>query len=315
MIKKIVFLALGLIALPDIVGAAPCSRINLTKCLDSACAINLSANPAARCQYCGTADAGTPAASAMKSVTAGTASKNSISAKELKNAPVNPGERYVWATKLCLGKIQNCTTEDVNEAYDPLIEKSCTAAGISQNMAGLQKQAATNKKTESSCTNDIQLCITADNKCGGDFSKCSGDEQFNQFFATCATQATGCTNFTDDARKTIAATRTNMIKTSKSNFTSIVASHIKTRINNVSSVNDGCKNDANYNRCVENACKNNTNDNCADAVSPKTSTKEIAIALCQFHKTACTKVKNLSATEMQKDLDKLMDEARNELNM
>ena len=37
-----------------------CSVANLTRCLDSVCAINVSSNPAARCQYCGTTDAGTP---------------------------------------------------------------------------------------------------------------------------------------------------------------------------------------------------------------------------------------------------------------
>ena len=314
--NKLALFAIGLAMLPGVVWAAPCSRINLTKCLDSACAINLSANPAARCQYCGTADAGAPAASAMKSVTAGTASKNSVSAKELKNAPTDPGERYMWATKLCLTKIQNCTTEDVEEAYDPLIEKSCTAAGVSKTMAGLQNKNANNKKTESSCTNDIQLCITADTKCGGDFSNCKQDEDFDKFFATCSAQITGCSNFTAKARSTITSTRTAMLNTSKSNFNSVVASHIKARINAIVSVNQGCKNNEMYQRCIETVCKENTANNC-DSTNETINKqeKQIAVALCEFHKTACTKVKNLSEKEMQKDLDKLMDEARNELQL
>lgn len=302
MTKKLAFLVFCLIALPNLGLAASCSRINLTRCLDSACAINLSANPAARCQYCGTTEAGAPAASALKSVTAGSASKSSISAKELKQAPDDPGERYVWATKLCLQKIQNCTTEDVEEAYDPLIEKSCTAAGISQNMADLQKKANKNKKTASGCTDDINNCMIASNKCGPDFSKCKDQEQFDKFFAACSAQATGCSAFINDARTKIAATRDSTQSTISTNITNIVASYIRKRIDKFTSVNNGCKNNTNFNTCVETVCQNNTADNCATA-----NTKSIAVNLCEFHKTACKKVQIKSDKEMQQELDKLLE--------
>ena len=286
MIKKLAFLALGIFVLPQITWAAPCSRINLIKCLDSGCAINLSSNPAARCQYCGTADAGLPAASAMKSVTAGASSKNTISAKELKNAPTDPGERYVWATKLCLSKVQNCTAEDVTEAYDPLIEKSCTAAGISNDMATLQKKAANSEKSKTVCTNEISVCITKPEKCDSNFSKCADEAQFNNFFAACAAQTSGCTNSIDAARDTIATNRTSTLNATDSNLTAIVASYQNARSQKMASIKTNCENNTDYENCVKNACKTNTNNNCGTDAE-----QTIANNLCQFYKTACTKVK------------------------
>lgn len=285
MIPKIAFFTLGLISASGIAAAAPCSRINLTKCLDSACAINIAANPAARCQYCGTADAGEPVTSAMKSITAGSASKVTISDKELKKAPTDPGERYVWATKLCLTKVQNCTTDDVDEAYDPLIEKSCTAAGVASNMANLQKKAATNKRTEATCTNDVSKCVTASNRCDSDFSKCD-DKMFDGLIATCLTQATGCTDFAAKVRNTISKNRTKAITSAKDNLDAVVASRKNARAQKLESVQSGCKNDADYEKCFNTACANNTNNNCETGAE-----KTIANSLCQYYKTACTKIK------------------------
>ena len=82
-VRNLIFFSLFMI-LPTFVYGA-CSIGNLTKCLDSVCAINMGANPAARCQYCGSASAGEPTKStAMKSVSAGSSTKYSISDKELK---------------------------------------------------------------------------------------------------------------------------------------------------------------------------------------------------------------------------------------
>lgn len=283
MIKKIALLTLGFITLPQFGWAAPCSRINLTKCLDSACAINISSNPAARCQYCGTTDAGTPASN-MKSISTGASSKNTISAKDLKKAPSDPGERYVWATKLCLEKIQNCTEDDVSEAYDPLIEKSCTAAGISNDMARLQKKAATNNKSATTCSNEISTCLTAADKCDSDFSKCSDDSDFDKFFASCSSRATGCTNFISKSRDEIDTMRKSALDATSSNIDAIVTARKNAREQKMSSIKSGCSKNTDFEKCIETVCKNNTIDNCQ-------SDKRIANALCEFHKTACTKIK------------------------
>ena len=80
------FLVMGLFVAPHLAFGA-CSTANLTRCLDSVCAINIGANAAARCQYCGSASAGEPStAGVMKNITAGNAAKYTISDKELKKA-------------------------------------------------------------------------------------------------------------------------------------------------------------------------------------------------------------------------------------
>ena len=279
---KIAIFIIGLIATPGIATAATCSRINLTRCLDSACAINMSANPSARCQYCGTADAGLPPAN-LRAVGTAT-SKNTISARDLKSAPSDPGERYIWATEKCLSIVANCTTDDVDETYDELIEKSCNAAGLAMDTSKLQKQVTTNTKTQSACTNEITVCMTANNKCGTDYSKCTDDAAFDGFFATCAVNATGCTNFTRGALDTIDAARKSTLSATSANIDAIANAHKNTREQKLSSINSGCKNDSDFNKCVNTVCQNNTVDNCA-------TDKTIATTLCEFHKTACTKIK------------------------
>ncbi len=285
MIKKIAFLILGLFAVPTTGwAAASCSRVNLTKCLDSACAINLSANPAARCQYCGTSDAGLPKTNGMKNVSTAASSKYTISSKELKSAPTDAGERYVWATELCLKKIQNCTPDDVTDIYDELIEKSCNAVVVNNSATTSQKKLATNTKTTATCTNEISVCITASDKCDSNFAKCADDSAFDNFFAICSNRATGCTNFLSTARSEITTTRKTVLAGTESNIESIVNAHKTARKQKITSVTSNCTSDKIFNDCVESACKKNTTDNCA-------SDKTVAIALCEYYKTACTKIK------------------------
>ena len=121
---KHLFLIPTILFIYDSHAATKCSTANLTRCLDSVCAINVSSNPAARCQYCGTSNAGTPPKSKMRSVSAGASAKYNISEKELKKAPEDPGQRYAWATTQCIKKVAGCSADDVSEAYDKLIEQS-----------------------------------------------------------------------------------------------------------------------------------------------------------------------------------------------
>ena len=80
--QRLMFFLIGFAFVPNTMFGA-CSVANLTRCLDSACAINIGANPAARCQYCGDSSAGTPTQStAMKSISAGASAKYNISDKE-----------------------------------------------------------------------------------------------------------------------------------------------------------------------------------------------------------------------------------------
>ena len=115
MFKKFAFLAIFLAIAPNLAHAV-CSRANLTRCLDSVCAINVSTNPAARCQYCGTTNAGEPPTkNGIKSVSVGASTRFNISDKELKSAPNDPGQRYVWATTKCIERVTDCTPDDVSD--------------------------------------------------------------------------------------------------------------------------------------------------------------------------------------------------------
>ena len=270
-------------------GAAPvakCSRANLTRCLDSACAINISSNPAARCQYCGTASAGTPnTKNAMRAVSAGASAKYNISDKDLKKAPTDPGERYAWATQQCITKVSGCTPDDVTEAYDKLIEQSCTAAGVSAKMAKLQKEAA-KTRTKSDCEGEISACIVADNACTADYRKCEADADFNKFFAACGVQSAGCDNFISDIRVGILAERDNAIANADTILSKIVTAYQNARETKLADTRSGCDDNKEFDKCVETVCENNMPDKCADATE-----KVSAGLLCQFYKTACNTLK------------------------
>ena len=282
--KHLLFLPIILLTChaADAAPAAKCSRANLTRCLDSACAINISSNPAARCQYCGTASAGTPdKKNAMRAVSAGASAKYNISEKDLKKAPTDPGERYTWATKQCLTKVAGCTADDVTETYDTLIEQSCKAAGVSAKMEKLQKEAK-KTRTKSDCESEISACLVMDNACSGDYSNCEANADFDKFFAACGVQATGCDNFISEIREELFAERTNAIENADEILAKIVATYQNSRETKLTGIQKGCDEDTEYESCVETVCQNNMPDKCADSTE-----KVSAGLLCQFYKTAC----------------------------
>lgn len=282
---RTIFFTIGIVALnigPAL--SAQCSRANLTRCLDSACAINISANPAARCQYCGTSDAGTPKTTNMRSVTTGS-TKYNISDKELKSAPTDAGERYVWATRKCIEKLPDCTTDDVSDMYDTLIEQSCKAAGINAKMAELQ-QKLTKTQGSGTCTNTITSCVTGEGKCRSDFSACSNDADFSRIFAECSVSATGCDQYTAKIKNDLIARRANTYKSKDTAIDAIVATYRSNRTNKLNVIRSGCADGSMYDSCYESACVNNTTTNCA---TPQERT--IATNLCKFYEIACGTIK------------------------
>ena len=265
-----------------------CSVANLTRCLDSACAINIGANPAARCQYCGSAAAGTPTKStAMKSVSAGSSARYNISDKELKSAPTDPGERYAWATKICLSKVSGCTTEDVNDNYDSLIEQSCTAAGISTQMENLT-QKSRKTKNQSECKSEITACVTNEKHCFADYKNCETDADFDKFFADCAVAARGCDSFSKTIRSDLIIARDTTLKNAAKVLETIVASYQKTRENKLRNTQSACVDSAAKNRCIATVCNNNMPHKC-DAGYEYENT--LAGELCKFYDTACNRLK------------------------
>ncbi len=279
-----IFLFAIITLIPGISGAATsCSHANLTRCLDSACAINISSNPAARCQYCGTASAGEPQSGGMRSVSVGASAKYNISDKELKKAPTDPSERYAWAAKQCLAKVSGCTVDDVADIYDELIEQSCKAAGISAEMKTLA-QAAAKTRTNTSCASEISACIIMDNRCGSDYSKCKEDADFNKFFAACGVEATGCDEHISGIRDNLIAARDNAIENAETLLASIVSAYQSARTNLISNTKNQCAENAGRDACIERVCATNMINKCADGFENE---RAMATQLCKFHEIAC----------------------------
>ena len=286
MFRKLALFAMLVSVAPGLARAA-CSRANLTRCLDSACAINVSTNPAARCQYCGTTNAGTPPTDGMRSVSAGTSTKYNISAKDLKSAPSDPGQRYVWATKKCIALVADCTPDDVSETYDSLIEQSCTAAGISTQMANLHAKSA-KTKTQSTCNSEISACMVADNRCSTNLGACGDDADFNKFFAECSVIATGCDDYHSGIRTKLIETRDSAIKSAELIINGIVKSHADERANRIASTRATCTNNAGRESCIENICSTRMANHC-DA--EHNDERSMATSLCKFYDTACATLK------------------------
>ena len=250
------FLAMGLFMVPHFAFGA-CSTANLTRCLDSVCAINIGANPAARCQYCGSASAGTPStAGVMKTVTAGSASKYTISDKELKKAPTDPGQRYIWATEQCLNKLKDCTGEDVSDNYDSLIEQSCKAAGISADMATLAKKV-TQEKKQPACSAEINSCLIADKHCLADYRNCESDADFDKYFSECSIAATGCDSYISTIRSSLISARDAAIKNSALALQNIVNAYQTARKQKLAGTKQSCQDKSGKQNCIKTVCANN----------------------------------------------------------
>lgn len=277
--------------LPALSYGATCSQANLTRCLDSVCAINVSSNPAARCQYCGTSSAGTPPTkTGMQSLSLGQSAKYTLSEKELKNAPTDPGKRYAWATAECIKKIEGCTADDVSDTYDKLIEQSCKAAGVSAQLAvTLSENAKT--VSSSSCETSIRACLVEEKRCGPDYSACENDADFNNFFAACSVEASGCDNYISDIRNTLISDRNTAIANADKAIENLKQTYQTAREQKVAQAENACKDDTAFNACVKTVCATNMPNKCEVGTSTEKSENAAAAALCNFYKTACNLLK------------------------
>ena len=287
MTRSTLFFALGFMFAPTFVFGA-CSVANLTRCLDSACAINVGANPAARCQYCGSNAAGEPTKStAMRSVSAGSFAKYNISDKELKKAPKDAGERYVWATELCLKKVSGCTPDDVTDNYDALIEQSCKAAGISAEMSNLFEKAK-ETKSQTSCSNEITTCVIDAKRCTAGYKKCESDTDFDKYFSECSIAATGCDSFLKTIRSNLIASRDTAFRNADQLLQNVVLAYQKARENKLTSTRNACKDNSAKEQCIANVCENNMRNKCALGYEWE---ETLANQLCKFYDVACDRLK------------------------
>ena len=281
------FSVIGLLFAPAFAFGA-CSTNNLTRCLDSACAINIGANAAARCQYCGSSAAGTPTtAGVMKNITAGSAAKYTLSDKELKKAPTNPGERYIWAAEQCLKKIGGCTAEDVSDTYDSLIEQSCKAAGISADMANLTKKAKQTKNSKS-CSADINKCVLNEKHCGNNYTNCESDADFDKYFSQCALASQGCDEFLSEIRPDLSNTRKGIFANAAKQLQGLVQWYQTKRANSLAQKTNNCKNGSAKQTCINAACASYMPNKCATGYENERSMAE---QLCGFYDTACERLK------------------------
>ena len=282
---RLVFLAINLLFAPTLVFGA-CSVSNLTRCLDSVCAINISANPSARCQYCGTSSAGSPNKSTtMKNISVGISSKYNISNEELQTAPTEPGERYVWGTRLCLEKVSGCTTDDVTKNYDKLIEQSCKAAGISAEMVNLSKKANATK-TQTTCATEIESCVVDEKHCSASYKNCKSDQDFDKYFSQCSVASNGCESYLTNIRKTLISFRANSYANAEKLLKNIVNAYQSDRNQRLTTTENGCKNNKATKDCIERVCSNNMRKKCNN-----TNEQSAAESLCKFYDTACERLK------------------------
>lgn len=282
----ILILGLVIMTMSSARAATTCSRANLTRCLDSACAIGISSNASARCQYCGTTAAGTPPKNAMKTVSVGSPSKYNISDKELAKAPNDPGQRYAWATAQCIKRVAGCTTDNVNETYDSLIEQSCRAAGISIKMAQTI-ETADKKKSKTACQSEITKCVISDKNCTANYRNCSDNSSFSKIFSTCAVSVTGCDEYLSAIRTDLASARDTAIKGANTILAQIVATYKSARDKKLNSVKSGCKDNSARESCIATVCANNMPNHCA---AGHESEKSMATQLCKFYDIACATI-------------------------
>lgn len=270
--------------------ATSCSRANLTRCLDSACAINIGANPAARCQLCGTATAGGGDNAGLKSLTVGGSSTNTLTAKQLQSAPSDPGKRYAWAANECIKKIGGgCTADDVSNVYDTLIEQSCRAAGITADRTALFA-ASKKTKTTSTCESEIRVCMTDSKRCTGDLTACAENTDFDKFFAGCAVNATGCDDYVASIRTKIINTRDSNVKNKEANIQNIAVAYQSRRNNALASAQAGCKNNDARDKCIAAVCESNMKNKCDPTTVFGGAEKSMATSLCSFYDTACARL-------------------------
>lgn len=283
--QRLLFLTIVFSFAPAFVYGA-CSTANLTRCLDSVCAINIGANPAARCQYCGTASAGDATKSGtMRNVSVGLSTKYTVSDKELKKAPKDPGERYVWGTRLCIEKLPDCTPDDVSDVYDSLIEQSCKAAGITTEITNLAKKT-NSAKTQTNCATEIESCVTDTKRCRADFSNCKNESDFDKYFSECGVLSNGCESFLTNIRKSLIASRKTSMANSEKLLNNIVTTYQNNRKQRLTTAQTGCKNNKATNDCVKRVCENNMRKKCADK-----NEQAAAQSLCKFYDTACERLK------------------------
>ena len=282
--KSMILIALCCVA--PVFGAdaavSKCSKTNLTRCMDSACAINIGVNPAARCQYCGTSNAGKPPTQkGLTNVTAGQSTKYALTSKDLTNAPSDPEKRYNWAANECIKKLPDCTADDVSDAYDKLIEQSCKAAGAT---IQIQKVSASMGKAPSrkTCETNLRTCTTK--KCGSNYESCQTDTDIDRIISECMLETPGCDAYIADLRRSIQDARDSADAIAEDALRAVVEKRQKERAAKLDAPSRDCNGKAAQKTCISQICAGL--DGKCGGTDARAETA-IATELCKYHETAC----------------------------
>ncbi|MCL2629325.1 MAG: hypothetical protein FWD33_01370 [Alphaproteobacteria bacterium] len=182
--------------------AFACRTNDLIRCLDSACVTDITTDPGSRCRLCGPTDRarraqlredtyhGAGNALGFQALALDASSNVNLSARELRDAPTNSEDRFVWATEKCVAKIRNCDENnswDTIEEYMKLVEQSCAASDAANRFHETATAVAEVKDTEM-CVALTGLCMEEDARCGAGWVNCRGvgnDAAFDRFFGLC----------------------------------------------------------------------------------------------------------------------------------
>jgi hypothetical protein len=288
-----IFVALAVVCAPDGF-AAKCKTSDLQKCLDSVCLDDMDSG--SRCYMCGTSVAKKPEKQKyalgdtpeMQSLSLGKSSKNTISEKDLKKAPSEPGERYQWASAECVKKLKDCSPDDVTESYDKLIDQSCKIAlGASDYEASMKKAAI--KKTSNQCDSEISLCLLSENKCGGNMLNCEEDSEFNRNYSACAVEASKCDEFVTTLRDKMMRQRDDMVAKKKSRLSDLVKLRQLEREEKMAAAGRVCN--GGKDACIIEMCGNLPNGLDENGLCGDRNEKIWASSMCKFVDIACDRLK------------------------
>lgn len=273
---KFFALSLAVAVLPAMPAHASCHVPNLIRCIDSACIAGLAGDPTVRCGLCGS--------SAVTLTRRPSANQRaSATTLEIRNAPTDPAARYSWAATECLQRIAGCTSDDVTDNYNPLIEQSCRAANVSMSFAAAA--TAPVRKSSAECRRDMIECMNR--RCGAGFANCQQDSDLDRNFSTCLIDTScGSDPEVSDIRNTIRRSRDDFERNRIAAAESAATQRRRARESAAQSAREDCRTGAAKESCVRSMCANFAN-RCED------NRDETAMAnnLCRFVDIACGKIR------------------------
>ncbi|MCL1786032.1 MAG: hypothetical protein FWG39_02685, partial [Alphaproteobacteria bacterium] len=239
--------------------AAACHVPNLIKCLDSACVSGLAGDATVRCALCDSA-----AVPLNRNPSAQRASATTL---ETRDAPERGLGRYAWAGTECLQKISGCTSSDIHDNYDKLIEQSCNAAIANMDRAGAPDKSEQNNPDK--CQNQLYECMNR--RCGAEWGTCAADADFDRNFSACLVGASCASDInTSQIKSDIKTIRDKTRAASEARPEQIAEKHRGNRrarhvtgTLTAEQTEQQCKDGRLKQNCINNVCANFTNK-CSD---------------------------------------------------